>query len=162
MLQQAAQLEESLGPEGMAENPAGTYLNMAAVLSAQGDHPQALSYASQACGLFLQRYGLSTPDVERYALGTGTTASGLPVPGSLGGSVTDAVTTMTARLLHALPAAQGSLLAMCYYNCAVEFEHMEQFVKAKQHYRLAAGLATRLYGRGSHLAMMFNKTYEVS
>ena len=57
--------------EGRVENPAGTLLNLSAVLSSLGDHQEALRHAREACVLLCEMCGVRRGELEKWCVAAG-------------------------------------------------------------------------------------------
>lgn len=118
-----------------AENPAGTYLNMCAILSELGRHQEALDHASCALEL-LQAEEDSNPQNYGYnegGSGDGSDGDGdqLDELGEEGGGPVK---------------SNSSLLAIACHNIAAEYEHLQKPVSAMRFYKQACEVAERQMG----------------
>lgn len=130
-LEKAKELESQLPT---AENPASTLLNMCATLSGLKRHEQALDYAEQAIQYIATEHNVETLQLENHYCGRFVADS---------------------KRITDLTSATASLLAMAYYNKAVELEHLSRYQDAHVAFRCAAGLATQARGKYSKFGKQF-------
>eukprot|EP00983_Pelagomonas_calceolata_P014624 464942-Pelagomonas_calceolata.AAC.2 len=58
-----------------------------------------------------------------------------------------------------MPPARVNLLVMAYFSQGVQEEHLNNLHDAYRAYALASNLSARVFGRSSHLAVRFNKSF---
>lgn len=142
-LERAAEIEAEAGA-GCA-SPA-TLLNLAACCSSLGRHVEAVAHAEQAVGAAAMR-----AQVEPAALEAAILLSSTPQL---------QLVTEVAPYLRYVEAGTINTLAMAYYNMAVECEHLEQWQRASEAYRMAVELASRFSGKGAPLTLTMHKSAE--
>jgi len=64
-----------------------------------------------------------------------------------------------AHMLRSMPPARVNLLVMAYFSQGVQEEHLNNLHDAYRAYALASNLSARVFGRSSHLAVRFNKSF---
>ncbi|KAF5830898.1 hypothetical protein DUNSADRAFT_13908 [Dunaliella salina] len=64
-----------------------------------------------------------------------------------------------AHVLRTMPPARVNLLVMAYFSQGVQQEHLNNLHDAFRAYALASSLPARVFGRSSHLAVRFNKSF---
>lgn len=109
----AATMSAGSGSSGSGGNPAGTHLNMSAVLSQMGRHSSALHHADAAVNLL-------TADIKWLKRQQAAGSS-----------------HQQQEQWQQRQKSTHSLLAVAYHNMAVEQEHLKKFRAASQSYRRA-------------------------
>jgi len=146
------------------DNPAGTHLNVCAVLSLQGRHQYALEHAQLALDITLRSEAEAEhlgeeaemeeardEAAEHQAEEDTTEGTSIPtdredVPGEQGHGVSGAEEKqlLTAHLDDGTDKA--SMLPVAYHNLAVEYEHLGQHEEAMESYLQAADVARQRLG----------------
>lgn len=114
--------------------PADTHLNLCAVLSQLGRHPEAVTHARAALQLLKLELGIRGP---------------LPADGVLTGGAGEAP-----------PAERMAVLAIAYHNLGVEQENLHQLPKAMDSYGHACAVAERHLGPEHPIAVTLSAAYD--
>lgn len=145
---------QSDGMPGPRPNPAGTHLNMCAILSTMGRHGSALLHAECALSsLYLELHQLAAINQARKAAIAHARENG-DSTGDAGAGVNSAVSHEGDKqsILH--------LIAIAYHNMAVEQEFLRQFRASTHSYRRAAEFASKRLGTEHLITRTIQHAYE--